>query len=147
MSIFAFFFFFFKPKRVPFIRDGIVARGSVDSYLINTPTVLKDQKILEVGCGAGILTERLAGIGANVTGIDLGEDVIRVANEHLETHSSHLKSLITYKIEPVSVHAQNNLEKYDAVVVSEVLEHISDKPIFLTSCVDSLKVSRNYFYS
>lgn len=131
--------------RVPFIRDGMVARGNVDPRLINTTKVLQDKTILEVGCGGGILTEALARLNANVTGVDLGEDVIRTAREHLEDHSPDLKNNVTYKIEPIEVHAKTNLNHYDAVVCSEVLEHIDDKAGFLTHCVQTLKPGGSIF--
>uniref|UniRef100_A0A034WEJ4 Ubiquinone biosynthesis O-methyltransferase, mitochondrial n=1 Tax=Bactrocera dorsalis TaxID=27457 RepID=A0A034WEJ4_BACDO len=131
--------------RVPFIRDGITSRGNVDPKLINTTKVLQDQTILEVGCGGGILTEALARLNANVTGVDLGEDVIRTAREHLEIHSPDLRNNVTYKIEPIEVHAKTKLNHYDAVVCSEVLEHIDDKAGFLTHCVHTLKPGGSIF--
>ncbi|XP_053957814.1 ubiquinone biosynthesis O-methyltransferase, mitochondrial [Anastrepha ludens] len=133
--------------RVPFMRDGMVARGNVDRSLINTTKVLQDQNLLEVGCGGGILTEALARLSANVTGIDLGEDVITAARKHLEDHSRELKNRITYKIEPIEVHAKTNSNHYDAVVCSEVLEHIDDKAGFLTHCVEALKPGGSIFIS
>ncbi|XP_017464276.1 PREDICTED: ubiquinone biosynthesis O-methyltransferase, mitochondrial [Rhagoletis zephyria] len=131
--------------RVPLVRDGMVTRGTIDRSLMNTSKVLQGKNILEVGCGGGILTEPLARLSANVTGIDLGEDVITTARTHLESHSPELKDRITYKIEPVEVHAKSNSNYYDAVVCSEVLEHIDDKAGFLTHCVHTLKPGGSIF--
>ncbi|XP_067624040.1 ubiquinone biosynthesis O-methyltransferase [Eurosta solidaginis] len=131
--------------RVPLVRDGLVSRGNVKRELINTTKVLQGQNILEVGCGGGILTEALARLNANVTGIDLGEKVIETARKHLDEHSTELKERITYKIEPIEVHAIAKPNYYDAVVCSEVLEHIDDKAAFLTNCVHTLKPGGSIF--
>lgn len=128
--------------RVPFIRDGLVARGNISPDLMQTSNVLQNQTILEVGCGGGILTEQLARLGASVTALDLGEDLIRVAREHLSQEANpKLCDRIQYKIEPVEIHAKSKQNFYDAVVISEVLEHIEDKVSFLTASVQCLKVS------
>ncbi|KAM7352829.1 ubiquinone biosynthesis protein COQ3, mitochondrial [Cochliomyia hominivorax] len=132
--------------RVPFIRDGLVARGNISGDLINTCHVLKDQCILDVGCGGGVLTEQLARLGAKVTGIDLGEELIRVAREHLSQEGNpKLCDLIEYKIEPLEVHVKDKQNYYDAVVVSEVLEHVEDKITLLTACVQCLKPGGSLF--
>lgn len=131
--------------RVPFVRDGIIAAGSVEPALQKTTKVLKDKKILEVGCGGGILTESLARLHAQITAIDLSEELIKVAKQHLSDCSPELSSRIDYRMEPLNIHVMDNLGKYDAVVISEVLEHIDDKPQFLTSCVDCLKPGGSIF--
>ncbi|XP_037822535.1 ubiquinone biosynthesis O-methyltransferase, mitochondrial isoform X2 [Lucilia sericata] len=132
--------------RVPFIRDGLVARGNISPELVNTCQVLKDQQILEVGCGGGILTEQLARLGAQMTGIDLSDELIRVAREHLShVADPKLCDNIQYKIEPLDIHVKDKMNYYDAVVVSEVLEHVEDKVALLTSCVQSLKPGGSLF--
>ncbi|XP_046801527.1 ubiquinone biosynthesis O-methyltransferase, mitochondrial isoform X2 [Lucilia cuprina] len=132
--------------RVPFIRDGLVARGNISPDLVNTCQVLKDQQILEVGCGGGILTEQLARLGAQMTGIDLSDELICVAREHLShVADPKLCDHIQYKIEPLEIHVKDKMNYYDAVVVSEVLEHVEDKVALLTSCVQCLKPSGSLF--
>ncbi|XP_036328129.1 ubiquinone biosynthesis O-methyltransferase-like [Rhagoletis pomonella] len=132
--------------RVPFVRDGLVAHDNmIDKSLINTSMILQDKVVLEVGCGGGILTEALARLGANLTGIDLGADVITTARKHLEQHCPELSDRITYKIEPIEVHAKLNRNHYDAVICSEVLEHIDDKEEFLTHCIEALKPGGSIF--
>ncbi|XP_037960868.1 ubiquinone biosynthesis O-methyltransferase [Teleopsis dalmanni] len=131
--------------RVPFIRDGLLARGDISSELINTANVLKNQKILDVGCGGGILSEQLARLGAFVTGIDLGEELIKEAKNHLHKHSTELSKRIEYKVEDIAVHAQTHSDNYDAVILSEVLEHVSDKAAMLTSSVHALKPGGSLF--
>ncbi|XP_017006936.2 ubiquinone biosynthesis O-methyltransferase, mitochondrial [Drosophila takahashii] len=131
--------------RVPFIRDGIVSRGTVEPGYVNTTRVLLGQRILEVGCGGGLLTEQLARLGAQVTGIDLGEKLIEAARDHLKCSSPELASTVTYKMEPVDQHAKANCECYDAVIVSEVLEHVDDKVALLESSVRTLKPGGSIF--
>lgn len=108
-------------------------------------------QLLEVGCGAGILTEALARLHANVVAIDPGHDLIDVAKEHLETYDSAAEPFvkrITYKCESIDQHLDANADvKYDAVVVSEVLEHVNEKHAFLESCVDALKVFASHINS
>lgn len=125
----------------------MVARANISLDLVNTCNVLKGQHILEVGCGGGILTEQLARLGAKVTGIDLSEELICVARDHLSKEAdSKLRDRIEYKIEPLNVHVTDKINCYDAVVVSEVLEHIDDKIDLLTACVQCLKVFVCPFY-
>nr|XP_016943520.1 ubiquinone biosynthesis O-methyltransferase, mitochondrial [Drosophila suzukii] len=131
--------------RVPFIRDGIVSRGTVKPGYVNTTKVLLGQNILEVGCGGGLLTEQLARLGAQVTGIDLGEKLIEAARDHLKCSSPELASKVMYKMEPVDQHAKANCESYDAVIVSEVLEHVDDKVALLEASVRTLKPGGSIF--
>ncbi|XP_060660049.1 ubiquinone biosynthesis O-methyltransferase [Drosophila nasuta] len=131
--------------RVPLIRDGIIARGIVNSAYINTTNVLNGQRILEVGCGAGLLTEQLARLGAQVTGIDLGEELINKARSHLTESSPELCSKVDYKVQPIDQHAKTNDNHYDAVIVSEVLEHVEDKVALLEASVRTLKPGGSIF--
>lgn len=91
--------------RVPFIRDGLISTGVVDKSNINTSRVLENVKILEVGCGGGILTEPLARLHALVTGLDPGVDLLKVAREHLE-QNKELEQRIQYCAESVEEHAR-----------------------------------------
>ncbi|XP_034474447.1 ubiquinone biosynthesis O-methyltransferase, mitochondrial [Drosophila innubila] len=131
--------------RVPLIRDGLVARGTVQSNYINTTKVLNGQRLLEVGCGAGLLAEQLGRLGAQITGIDLGEVLINTARSHLTDFSPELCSKVEYKVEPIDQHAKTNGELYDAVIVSEVLEHVDDKVALLEACVRTLKPGGSIF--
>lgn len=123
----------------------MVARGTVKPGYVNTTRVLNGQRILEVGCGGGLLTEQLARLGAQVTGIDLGEKLIEAARTHLECSSPELTNNVAYIIEPVDQHAKTNCECYDAVIVSEVLEHVDDKVALLEASVRTLKPGGSIF--
>ncbi|XP_069963597.1 ubiquinone biosynthesis O-methyltransferase-like isoform X2 [Bactrocera oleae] len=131
--------------RVPFVSHGLMAQSTVDMCLSNTVEVLQGKNILEVGCGGGILTEALARLNANVTGVDLGADVIMTAEKHLKENSPELVERITYKTESIAEHANKYTNHYDAIVCSEVLEHIDEKEIFLKDCVRAIKPGGSIF--
>uniref|UniRef100_A0A1I8P8V7 Ubiquinone biosynthesis O-methyltransferase, mitochondrial n=1 Tax=Stomoxys calcitrans TaxID=35570 RepID=A0A1I8P8V7_STOCA len=132
--------------RVPFICEGLKAQHKISSEALNTPQPLKNQNILEIGCGGGILTENLAQIGATVTALDLSEELITLARQHLSLQQNHqLVNRVNYKIEPIELHANYRKDYYDAVVISEVLEHVDDKLGFLTASVETLKPGGSVF--
>ncbi|XP_058129493.1 ubiquinone biosynthesis O-methyltransferase-like [Anopheles ziemanni] len=131
--------------RVPLIRDGLIATGVVERDRIQKPDVLRNVNILEVGCGGGILTEVLARLQANVVGIDPSEKLIGVARDHAKENRSLKQDLIQYHVETVEQHAAKNYERYDAVVSSEVLEHVNDKVAFIEQCLSNLKPGGSFF--
>lgn len=130
--------------RVPFIRDGLISTGAVQKSNQNTTKILENVNILEVGCGGGILTEPLARLHANVMGLDPGADLLKVAKEHLELNKE-LYSRIQYCAETIEEHSRANVGKYDAVVASEVLEHVTNKSGFLKACTLALKPGGSIF--
>jgi len=81
----------------------------------------------------------LARIGANITGIDAGQNMIDTARSHAREDPS-ISDSITYICGTIEDHANKHKESYDAVVTSEVLEHVLHKDVFLSACVASLKV-------
>ena len=86
---------------------------------------LKGKKVLDIGCGGGILCESLARLGASVTGIDTSSNAIKVAKEH--SKKNHLN--IKYFKSEISKFQLN--EKYDIVTSMEVIEHINNIELFL----------------
>lgn len=86
--------------------------------------------------------QALARIEANVVGLDPSEPLIKTARDHLLIHppDSNLSKRIEYRNETIEQHSLENKNKYDAVVVSEVIEHVDDKMGFIKSCVDALAV-------
>lgn len=84
----------------------------------------------------------LARIGANVTGIDPAQGLIDIAYSHACEDPS-ISNSITYVCGTVEEHADKHKEFYDAVVATEVLEHVVNKDLFLSACVSSLKVRRH----
>lgn len=126
--------------RVPYIKDLILSTISVN----NKRTDLKDLKLLDVGCGAGILSEALAKQKANVTGIDQGDALMQVARAHAATNNE-IKDLINYRLDTIEDHAQTNQGQYDAVVASEVIEHVENPASFLKACVQATKPGGSIF--
>uniref|UniRef100_A0A182MYA7 Ubiquinone biosynthesis O-methyltransferase, mitochondrial n=1 Tax=Anopheles dirus TaxID=7168 RepID=A0A182MYA7_9DIPT len=131
--------------RVPLIRDGLIATGAVEKDRIQKPNVLESLNILEVGCGGGILTEALARLHSTVVGIDPSEQLIGVATEHAKDNASLRKANIQYHVETIEQHAAKNAERYDAVVASEVMEHVNDKVAFIEQCLGALKPGGSMF--
>lgn len=100
-------------------------------------------KILDVGCGGGILSEALAKAGARVTGLDLSEASIRVAKQHAQNEG--LK--IDYRFESVHDLAAKQAGTFDAVVCMEMLEHVPDPAKVVASCAQALKPGGHAFFS
>lgn len=95
-----------------------------------------------------IFSKALARIHAQMTAIDPGAEVIETARKHLQVScDDQFIRRVNYRSESVEEHLleETHSGKYDAVVVSEVIEHVVDKAAFLQSCVATLKV--NVFYS
>ncbi|XP_018579334.1 ubiquinone biosynthesis O-methyltransferase, mitochondrial [Anoplophora glabripennis] len=127
--------------RIPLIRDGLVNTGAIDKEKLNNPLPLKDISLLDVGCGGGILAEPLARLGGKVTGIDANPNTIELAKSHSQLSFLDINCLTS----SIEEHASNNPEKYDAVVASEILEHVSKKDRFLEACVKCLKPNGSIF--
>jgi polyprenyldihydroxybenzoate methyltransferase/3-demethylubiquinol 3-O-methyltransferase len=126
--------------RVPLIRDGLMSTGLIDSNLEGKSNVLEGLNLLEVGCGGGILTEALVRLNANVVGIDPNEKLLQVAKDRAGTSDR-----VDYRLETIEEHVSGNQNKYDAVIASEVLEHIKDQRSFLKSCVEAVKPGGSIF--
>lgn len=131
----------FNTIRVPLIRDGLIATGAVQDGKLNKRNVLEGVKILEVGCGAGILTKALGKLKASVTAVEPSEKLLAKAQEHLAAFDINAEFICG----SVENHAEANKEKYDAVVASEVLEHVVDQKSFLKACVETLKPGGSIF--
>lgn len=100
-------------------------------------------KILDVGCGGGILSEGLAKLGAQVTGIDLSRPSIEAAREHAE--QSGLS--IDYQVVSVEEIAQAQPESFDVITCMEMLEHVPDPAGIVSSCARALKPGGHAFFS
>ena len=130
-----------NPLRVQFVRDGLANTGVVAE---NPYLPLEGVKILDVGCGGGLLTEPLARIGANVTGIDVSPELIMTAQEHAKLDAT-VERKLNYVRTSVEDFVQDNKETYNAVVASEVIEHVEEKDLFLKCCVEVLKPGGSIF--
>jgi 2-polyprenyl-6-hydroxyphenyl methylase / 3-demethylubiquinone-9 3-methyltransferase len=92
-------------------------------------------RVLDVGCGGGILSEALAARGARVVGIDASERAVEVAKLHLY-ESGHA---IDYRCEMVEAHADANPGKYDLVTCLELLEHVPDPSSIVRACARAVR--------
>lgn len=101
------------------------------------------KKILDVGCGGGILSEAMALRGAQVTGIDMGEAPLAVARLHqLETGVD-----VTYRQITAEALAQEMPEQFDVVTCLEMLEHVPDPASIIRACYQLVKPGGQVFFS
>jgi len=94
---------------------------------------LAGKTVLDVGCGGGILSEAMAGLGAEVTGIDLSDQALQVAQLHL----LESKANVTYRKVAVEELAREQPASFDVVTCMEVLEHIPQPAEHVRACVSS----------
>lgn len=106
-------------------------------------TTLRDARVLDVGCGAGLLSEALAREGANVTAIDLAPDLIRIAKLH--TLESGVE--VDYRLSSVEALAGEAPGSFDAIVCMEMLEHVPDPGAIIAACATLLRPGGRLFLS
>lgn len=110
---------------------------------INLHSPVKNLKVLDVGCGGGLISEAMAAFGAQVTGIDMGEAPLSVAKLHL------LESGQT--VEYIKITAEQLAEQrpghYDIVTCLEMLEHVPDPASVIQACSDMVKPGGDVYFS
>lgn len=104
---------------------------------------LTNKKILDVGCGGGILSEALAGEGAIVTGIDMAEAGLEVAKLHLLESGQQ----VDYQKIPVEELAKTHAGQFDVVTCLEMLEHVPDPSSIIKACATLVKPGGQVFLS
>lgn len=110
---------------------------------IRSRVALPNCRILDLGCGGGILTEALAAAGANLTGIDASSDMIQVAELHAAAHGLTLD----YRHTTAEAHARTDAGRYDAITCMELLEHVPDPGSLLGACHTLLRPGGVLFLS
>ncbi|MBW5891531.1 bifunctional 2-polyprenyl-6-hydroxyphenol methylase/3-demethylubiquinol 3-O-methyltransferase UbiG [Pectobacterium polaris] len=101
------------------------------------------KKVLDVGCGGGILAESMAREGADVTGLDMGAEPLQVARLHaLESGVA-----VDYVQETVEAHAHAHPGLYDVVTCMEMLEHVPDPQSVVQACAKLVKPGAHVFFS
>ncbi len=122
----------FNPSRISYIRRKICEMKSFDP---SAKAPFKDLKILDVGCGGGLISEPMARLGANVTGIDASERNIAVAKIHSE--KSGLS--INYQQSLIEDFSQENEGKFDVILALEVIEHVANVEEFVANLAKIVK--------
>ncbi|MBQ4845660.1 bifunctional 2-polyprenyl-6-hydroxyphenol methylase/3-demethylubiquinol 3-O-methyltransferase UbiG [Pseudoalteromonas sp. MMG005] len=104
---------------------------------------LFEKTVLDVGCGGGILTESMAKLGANATGIDMGQEPLNVA----KLHSLEAGVKVNYQKIPAETFAQQNPEQFDVVTCMEMLEHVPDPASIIKAVAALAKPGAHVFFS
>ncbi|MCP4874742.1 MAG: bifunctional 2-polyprenyl-6-hydroxyphenol methylase/3-demethylubiquinol 3-O-methyltransferase UbiG [Gammaproteobacteria bacterium] len=113
------------------------------AYIEQQAGELAGRKVLDIGCGGGILAEALAQKGAHVTGIDMADLSLKVARMHL--HESELD--IDYQLTTAEAFADRHAAQFDVVTCLEMLEHVPDPASVIASATRLLKADGVLFIS
>ena len=110
---------------------------------IDSHASIAGKKVIDVGCGGGILSESMAARGAAVTGIDLGEKPLKVAKLHLlETGQK-----VDYRLIAAEAMAEESPAQFDVVTCMEMLEHVPDPASIVRACAQMVKPGGHLFFS
>jgi 2-polyprenyl-6-hydroxyphenyl methylase/3-demethylubiquinone-9 3-methyltransferase len=121
----------FNPVRLAYIRDRACRQFGRNP---GHPPCLGGIRILDIGCGGGILCEPLARLGARMVGADPSPDNIKAA----ELHAQRGGLAIDYRIAAAEALASAG-ERFDVVLAMEVVEHVADVGLFVRRCADMVK--------
>ena len=120
----------FNPIRIEYILETCKSYFKIKD---DKPLPLNNLKILDIGCGGGLISEPMSRLGANVTGIDASYKNINVA----KLHAAKNKLNINYKnLEPEKLKLKN---EFDIILNLEVVEHVNNLDLYLRSCYELLK--------
>tara|TARA_A100001011_G_scaffold340710_1_gene373064 strand:- start:237 stop:962 length:726 start_codon:yes stop_codon:yes gene_type:complete len=120
----------FNPIRIEYILEEISKHFNLDR---KKKDLLKNLEILDIGCGGGLMSEPMARLGGNVTGIDASEKNIKIASVHCEENNLKINYLNK------SPEELNEREKFDIVLNLEIVEHVNNLDLYLNSCHRLLK--------
>ncbi len=110
---------------------------------IDRLTSLRSKRVIDVGCGGGILAESMSGLGAQVTGIDLSEKALKVAKLHLLESGRQVEYLAV----PAEAIAEERAGTYDVVTCMEMLEHVPVPASTVAACARLCKPGGWVFFS
>lgn len=117
-----------NPLRLDYIRQRATLSGS---------------RVVDIGCGGGILTESMAGLGAAVTGIDMAEAPLAVARLHQAESGTNVE----YLRSTAEDLASKRPGQFDVVTCLEMLEHVPSPPAVIAACAELLRPGGNIFFS
>ena len=120
----------FNPIRIEYILEEISKHFNLDR---KKKDLLKNLEILDIGCGGGLMSEPMARLGGNVTGIDASEKNIKIASVHCEENNLKINYLNK------SPEELNEREKFDIILNLEIVEHVNNLDLYLNSCYRLLK--------
>jgi 2-polyprenyl-6-hydroxyphenyl methylase/3-demethylubiquinone-9 3-methyltransferase len=110
---------------------------------INARAPLAGRRVIDIGCGGGILAESMARKGAQVTGIDLSEKALKVA----DLHSLESGAQVRYQLIAAEAMAEQEAGQYDIVTCMEMLEHVPDPGAIVRACATLVKPGGQVFFS
>tara|TARA_B110000438_G_scaffold198093_1_gene189593 strand:- start:22 stop:747 length:726 start_codon:yes stop_codon:yes gene_type:complete len=120
----------FNPIRIEYILDEITKHFKIKR---DKKFLLENLKILDIGCGGGLISEPMSRLGGNVTGIDASEKNIKVAYMHSKESNLQINYLNK------SPEQLKEKEKFDIILNLEIVEHVENLDLYLKSCKDLLK--------
>ena len=120
----------FNPVRIAFIKEKLVSHFKRD---LNNEKPLKELKILDIGCGGGLLCEPLKRLGAVMTGIDASNNNIEVAKLHSKEMNLDIKYICC---SPENINLKS---EFDVILNMEIVEHVSNVDLFIQSCSKLIK--------
>ncbi len=116
----------FNPIRIEYIKEKI-------SNHFNKSQSLRGLKILDIGCGGGLISEPMANLGADVTGIDASEKNIKIAKIHAQKNNIKINYINK------SPEQLTETEKFDVILNLEIVEHVDNLNLYIKSCNKLLK--------
>ena len=119
----------FNPIRIEYILDKTIEHFNIKD--VRLP--LKGLKILDIGCGGGLISEPMSRLGASVTGIDASLKNIKIAQSH------SIKNNLKINYLNKSPEKMNETVKYDVILNLEVVEHVENVDLYFKSCAKLLK--------
>lgn len=122
----------FNPARLAYIRDRTAAHFGRNA---GAPVPLKGLKLLDVGCGGGLVAEPMTRLGAEVNGIDASERNVKTA----ATHAAGARLDINYRAATVEQLVSEGAAPFDVVLNLEVVEHVADPKLFLAASASLVK--------
>ena len=120
----------FNPVRLDYIIEKIKAHFNLNK---ESALSLSEIKILDIGCGGGLVSEPMCRLGADVTGIDASEKNIKIAQLHAKKNKLKIKYLNT------SPENFSNTDKFDVILNLEIVEHVENLDLYIEACSKLLK--------